>query len=530
MAGRRILIASPYASWHYHTAIEITLAHALRARGAQVLQVGCDGLFPVCDVHRANLNPRPANACVECQWRVLDGFRRLVAPLAWLGRWSDPAERSEIARWSRALRDDELAHAHWRSYPIGAWALSSALYQFRRSSLEGADAEVFATLRGQLEGCALAAAAYERLYEDVRPDALLVLNGRFFAHRAALELALRRGIRVHAHERGGAKDTLAWRSGSLYMDLEPARRLWAARAHLPLRAEELELVRRTLSDRRVGRGMSWSVQYSPAPQQEAALRERLALDERPLVAVFTSSDDEQATFPDYRAGAFPRARDWLPATVELARRMSDHQFVIRMHPGLVSFGANEGVLRDAEELSARLPENCRLVRPTEEVSSYSLADLAAVGIVYYTTLGLEMAARGQQVVAVAKGWYAHAGFCRFVEDARDYERAVRAASARARAEPADLEVARGAHRFLYHYFGDLSLPFPLVREEPMHCGKPSWRRTSELLPGRDAVLDRLCAALLEDRDVYPHARADDATRTEQDERAYFSGLGARAAA
>lgn len=529
MPHRRVVIASPYASWNYHTAIEATLAHALRARGAAVLQVGCDGLFPVCDVHRANLNPRPHNACVECQWRALDGLKRLAAPLTWLGRWSDASERAEIARWAAALPEDGLADARWRAHPIGTWALSSALYQFRRSSFDGADREVLATLRAQVEGCALAAAAFARLYDDVRPDALVVLNGRFFAHRAALELARERGIPVHAHERGGLKDTLTWRSGNAYQDLEPTRRLWAARAHLPLTSEELELVRRTLAERRVGVGMSWSVQYSPAPQQESALRERLRLDARPIVAVFTSSDDEQATFPEYRAGAFPQSLDWLPATVELARRMPDHQFVIRMHPGLVSFGSNDQALRRAEELAQALPDNCRLVRPKDDVSSYTLADIAAVGIVYYTTLGMEMAARGQQVVCVAKGWYAHGGFCRFAHSPEAYESVVRAAAAAARAG-ADVEVARSAHRFLYHYFGDQSLPFPLVREEPMHVGKPTWRRTSELLPGRDAVLDRLCEAVLEDREVFPHERPSDAARTRAAEDAYFAGFASLQAA
>jgi tetratricopeptide (TPR) repeat protein len=521
MSHRRVLVASLYASWHYHSAIEITLAHALRGRGAEVLQVACDGQFGVCDVYRENLNPRPRNGCVDCQARSIEAFRKLAAPLRWLGNWISPALRREVAEWAAGLDEQALETATWRGHPIGAWALSSALYQYRRSSFEADDASGRATLRAQVAGCALAAGAFDALYSDWQPDALVLLNGRFFAHRAAFELARQRGIRVHVHERGGLKDTLTWRSGVAYQELEPLRALWAARAELPLRTAELALVQRTLSERRQGQGMSWSVRYSPPPEAQEDVRRKLALDARPIVALFTSSDDEQATFPDYRVGAFPCSLDWLPASVALARRMPERQFVIRLHPGLVSFGTNDQTLRRVEELALDLPENCRLVRPKDDISSYTLADMAELGIVYYTTLGMEMAARGQQVVCVAKGWYSHGGFCRYVERPEDYEAGVRTACDAAARDGRSVEIARRAHRFLHHYFGDLSLPFPLVHEEPMGEGKPSWRRTSQLLPQQDPVLDRLCAAVLHDEPVFPHQRPDDATRDPADEQRYF---------
>ena len=54
----RVLFFSPYSAWKYHTALEVTWAHALKLRGMDVKFVLCNGLSGTCDVYRENLNPR----------------------------------------------------------------------------------------------------------------------------------------------------------------------------------------------------------------------------------------------------------------------------------------------------------------------------------------------------------------------------------------------------------------------------------------------------------------------------------------
>ena len=57
-----------------------------------------------------------------------------------------------------------------------------------------------------------------------------------------------------------------------------------------------------LQDRRVGRNYSWQ-KFSPPPQVVTEVKRRHNLDDRPIVVVFNSSDDETAAFPGRRAGA-----------------------------------------------------------------------------------------------------------------------------------------------------------------------------------------------------------------------------------
>lgn len=505
MKHSRCLVFSPYASWNYHTQIELTIARALALRGAEVWVLTCDGLFPVCDVHRRNLNPRKPGSCNVCQAESAIAMAEHGVRYHWLSRFVPVNVAREIEAWAAALRDDELAQACWRNAAIGEWALSSALYQERRARPDFADAEFTASFRRQLVSTALAFAGASGAFDELQPDLLFTLNGRFFAHRAAIEVARARGVRFVTHERGFLKDTLYLHDRELKHELEGDRRLWTLLRERALDDREIDFVERVLHERRFGKGMSWSVRYSPPPEEEAGLRAKLSLDDRPIVALFTSSEDEQATFPDWSAGAFQDGRDWLDATVEIARATPSHQFVIRMHPALVSMGSAVAALEHSAKLAERLPENCRIVAPKDDVSSYTLADAAEVVVVYYTTMGLEVAARGKQVLCVAAGWYGHAGFARFVARPSEYASALRDALGR----PADVEIARRALRFAHAVFARWSIAFDLVVEEPMHRGKRNFRTSSELNPGRHDTLDRICAFLLDGAELFPIEAAGD---------------------
>jgi hypothetical protein len=512
----RVLFFSPYGQWHYHVVQELTLAHALALRGAEVRVVSCNGLFSACDVYREGLNPRDGMSCLRCQAMTVTAHADLGVPFEWLGAFIPRASHAAVLAWAEALRDDELLRATWKGWPVGEWATSSAFFQFRMSSLELSDPKVVAGLRQHVHGAALAVEGLEPLLDEVRPDLLVTLNGRFFSHRAAFELARARGIRVVTHERGLLRGSMRFADNRRIHDIAAFHEMWERWRDVPLSRRELAWTAEVLEDRRHGRRLPW-VRYSPPPQDEGEVRARLGVGDRPVLALFTSSDDESAAFPDRRRGAFPDSLDWLPASVELARALPSHVLVIRLHPNLVGAGVNRQALDRVEALRRGLPENVRLVMPADDVSSYTLADMADVGLVYFSTLGLEMAARGQEVVATALGWYGHAGFVRRVDDRAAYVAAVSDACGRGRSE----DVARAALRFACHCYRDFAVPFPLVVEEPRHHGQPLYASLDELALGREPNLDRICAFLLDGAPLHDVPTAWHERRTSAAEDAFL---------
>nr|MBP7355540.1 hypothetical protein [Longilinea sp.] len=57
-----------------------------------------------------------------------------------------------------------------------------------------------------------------------------------------------------------------------------------------------------------------------------------------------------------------------------------------------------------------LPEHIRVIKPDEKINTYDLVDVADLGLVYTTTVGMEMAMNGVPVIVAGKTHYRNRGF------------------------------------------------------------------------------------------------------------------------
>ena len=517
--SKRVFIHSPYAVWGYHAAMEATLAHALRERGAEVRFTLCDALFRECDIFRRNTTGdanghRPPSACSHCQALQSTHLASYSLEWQWLGTWITRDRIARIETWVEGLADEELLDARWSGQPVGEWAKSSAFNQFRLSRISLENPEVVQVLRDCIVGTAISFDALSGAIDEFQPDVVVTFNGRFFSHRVAVELAHQRGLQLVTHERGFRKSTALLRSGGMIHELDLFDRIWSDWHDVPLTLEEVRATSQMFHNRRYGKDLNWK-SFSPPPGEADTLRRKLSLDSRPVVACFTSSDDEWLTFPERREGAFPDSLDWIPATLEAARQSPELQWVIRLHPNLVNYGVNEQAMQQARELAAQLPANCRLVMPTDDVSSYTLADIAACGVVYGTTLGIEMASRGKPVVAVARGWYGRTEMVRFAESPEAYLPTVRDAVR----EPVSFRKALLAHRFMSKLYNEVAVEFPWVEEQAGGKGALTFKASTELAPGNDPELDRICQFVLGEAPLQePPAEGAEGTRNPVEER------------
>ncbi len=507
----RVLFFSPYATWSYHTALEATWARALKQRGAEARFVTCNGLSGACDIYRDNLNPRDHKSCLECQAETASLFSFLEMPYDWLGTYLPVGTREKAEEWAANLAPEELLEARWRDMEVGAWAASSAYNQFRTAELDFEDEKVVEIVRDMVVGTVVFAEALEVLFETNRPDTMVLLNGRFFAHWAAIELAKRHGIRFVTHERGFHTDTLRFAENGRTHDLHGVRELWNQWRDIPLLPDEIADTAELLENRRMGRNFS-RLSFSPTPQTPDSVAQVLNLDSRPIVAVFTSSDDETAAFPERRQGAFPKSADFLPAVLELAKERPEVQFVIRIHPNVQKrqAGTNEDALRHAEEIRDQAPDNVRVVMPLDDISSYTLVDIADVGVVYASTIGLEMAVSGKPVLCMAQSTYSHVGAAKQIDQPEQLGSALDLALT----QGVDIEVARTAIRWTYRYFREFAIPFNLVhgpRDDSV--ASLMYESLDALEPGRHEVLDSVCRFLMnESNSVLPGVSEADRQR------------------
>jgi hypothetical protein len=504
----------------------MTILQALKLRGAAVEYVLCDGLYTDCDQFWGVVAPRPANACSMCQMQVVNLVHQMGMDFHWLGRYLQTDEQRAAKEWADALADDELLTATYGAWAVGEWVRASVQSHFRANEVDVSRPPVAKVMRSYVYSGLVACFALDRLLEESAPDVLLLFNGRQSSTRVALELARARGIRVITHERGTRNEQLYLVENESCLSLEPFRQMWRDWGEVPLTGDEVERIASFMAGREHGKDLSWD-QFTASTQPLDEVRAKLGLRaDRPVWALFTSSDDEVSGEADW-SSPFPSQRDWIARTIAYARVNPQIDLVIRVHPntgGKRSTGKNRKQLEEMRELGKNLPPNVRMIDPDDEISSYSLMDIAAVGLVWVSTVALEMACKGKQVVIAAGNYVAGTPFVTQIVDPDRYDEALTPLLALAPGAVA-ADVRRLALRFAYGLFFRVCIDFPLVRMTTARDSELAYHSLDALRPGRDAGLDRCVRVLLENEPICVPPTGAERARTTEAEDGFLADFG-----
>jgi len=501
-----ILCFAPYTDWSIHSARQVTILQGLRQRGCSVSYVTCDGVFSDCDLLQASTGApalRPANACLFCQARVATRLAGWGMPFRWLSNWLTSDDRKIAAEWVQSLEPLGYISARYKDWDIGEWVRSSVHRHFRFNTLDLSDPEVAVVFASYLYSGLLACVGLDRIFEEEKPDAQLLFNGRMAPTRIALELAKRRKIRTICEERGYVPNRLQLFHNANCLDVRDIAELWATWQSVPLSISEVDEIGRILEERWHGRSKDVTM-FSSGLTARNEIWKTLQLDpSRPLYALFSSSLDEAVEL-DTSLNSFPSQFAWIDATVKYALKHPEIQLVIRVHPNAGSrkslgFNTQDGAY--FEGLSRRLPANVRLVSGESKISSYDIAIAATLGLVWFSSIAAEMAAMGRPVVRVgSNNLLQYADFIFAPRNHHDYisilDRFVKASSQR------DEVSTVLAWRYAYLYLLRRSIPFPLVHQPKWFVGEMAYASHEDLAPGRDKSLDHICDVFMDGKPIH----------------------------
>lgn len=489
-----IICFAPYTDWSIHSARQVTILHALKQRGATVSYVTCDGVFSDCDLYqKSNGAPhgRQADSCLVCQSSVAARLAAWGMPYRWLGRWLSSEDFETASTWVAGLLPKDYPTATYGGWAIGAWMASSVHTHFRYNVIDPEAPDVMPVYGSYLYSGLLAALALDRLFEEEKPDVQLLFNGRMGPTRVALELAKDKGIRTLCEERSQVFGRITLFDNVNCLDLSAVDELWDLWRNQPLTEHEVRTLGALLEDRWRGTSKDVSV-FSTGLQNSATAA--LGLDpSRPVWALFTSSLDETIDEPR-SGGAFEDQYAWIDATLAFAKSRPDVQLVIRVHPNVASgesLGQNPQDVAYFEALPDRCPPNVIVVPSASQISSYSLAAEAELGLIWYSTIGLEMAALGKSVVRVGTNWLANCDFMLSATTPDAYATQLQNFESNDSVESAK-DIAAAAWRFAYVWYYRQSWPFPLVKQPAWYRGEPAWQKVSELDEGQDETIDHVC--------------------------------------
>lgn len=125
-----------------------------------------------------------------------------------------------------------------------------------------------------------------------------------------------------------------------------------------------------------------------------------------LVGLFTNLLWDGALEPDQ--ALYDDVYEWLADTIDIFKNLDDAHLVIKPHPAEHLRGTNESVGGWIRATYSQLPENVTILPPDTDVDTYELFTDLDLGIVYASTVGLEMVYDG--VPVVTSGYPPYHGF------------------------------------------------------------------------------------------------------------------------
>ena len=303
-----------------------------------------------------------------------------------------------------------------------------------------------------------ATAAASAWIKTKQPDVVIVPNGLILEFGAVQAAAEHAGVPVVSYEFGEQQERI-WLARDKPVMLQDTDALWAAKRDGSFSAEQKNKVRELFAARQQADLFSnFYRQWQDVPSEGAEkVRAALGLDERPMVQLAANVIGDSLTLG--RATFSGSMSAWLARTLAFFADREDVQLVIRVHPGERNL-PGPSVTDLVTEALPDLPAHMRVVGAEDPVNTYDLIQAADLGLVYTTTVGLEMAMSGLSVIVVGRTHYRGKGFSIDPDNWDEYFAALSASLA-------DLEGARldegrieQAWHYAYRFFFDYPQPFP----------------------------------------------------------------------
>ena len=392
------------------------MAEALAREGHEVVHVGCGGIYRrFCISMRAmglefdaDDNARAA-VCRDCDARkriLRDSFGFAASDLSELLTGEDMIDTEKAV--ATVTRDNFLDFSV-SEVPVGRLALYELILDHKKQDLQFSEPE-WQAYRVALNHAVLTIRAADRLFEQHRPDRVVVYNGLYSVNRVVCEFAERRGIPAFFLHGGGnlahGRRYLMIGRGNAFDYFRHLRDKWSEVSGRPCPASlQKEITEHFIELFRGRHFLAYSSAHNAAGP---SVRQRYGVPDRAklIVAAMSSYDERFAgevveALDAPESLLFERQADWIAALIAFVRQRADLFLLIRVHPREFP-NKREGVksehARLLETMLIDLPANARVNWPSDHVSLYDIAQEADLFLNAWSSVGKEMSLLGLPVV------------------------------------------------------------------------------------------------------------------------------------
>ncbi len=290
------------------------------------------------------------------------------------------------------------------------------------------------------------------------PDVLIVPNGAIQEFGVAYRIGKLLGIKTVTYEFGDQKNKVWISQGSEVMS-QDTDDLWAARQNSSISPANIRKVQRLMEERHKGAAIKNFIRFFDGipPQDAHTIKETLNLDERPIILLALNVVGDSLTL---KRNVYSKSMsEWVLRTIQYFTGKPEVQLVIRAHPGEVLL-KGISMLDIIKSEYPKLPENITCIGMQDKINTYDLIRISSLGLVYTTTVGLEMALHGLPVVVNGKVHYRGKGFTYDPDSWVNYFKFL----GQMCADPGSFQLSKeqidNAWKYAYLFFFEYPLHFP----------------------------------------------------------------------
>jgi capsule polysaccharide export protein KpsC/LpsZ len=189
--------------------------------------------------------------------------------------------------------------------------------------------------------------------------------------------------------------------------------------------------------------------------------------------------------------------EWIVDTIEAANKITDVQWLIKIHPAEAWDNPDSGVEQLIRNKFPDLPSHIKVIAAEENISPLDFFGLVDGAVTVYGTAGLELAIHGKPVILAGDAHYGKKGFTWDANDRSTYHGLLQQAS---RISSLSAEQINLAKKYAYCYFILRQIPVSVVANPSSKWWSFQFDQRERLLPGNDPAIDFLCERLLDGKD------------------------------
>lgn len=516
-ADIRILVWTAPGGMESIIEFEAMLATALTIRGVDIRFVVCDGSPTACIMRLLDICSNPQqwhDSCPGCEQKAVNVLDTYGFKYYKKGDYLTGEQKISIGTLADENNRKKICSTQYQGINIGQLALASTVRYSKGNHIENFD-EV---LQKYCTAGFVNFFSAEGILNDFNPHKLLMSHGTYVDWGVPFKLAVKKGIPVVVWNSAFEMRHFFFRTETDDFSNNRLQRIsntfWQKHKNDDLTDFQINRLKAYFNRRyRVGAddadpnknakrkrivGMhqfDTSILKPSSSHWDVIEKYKLNID-KPVWAIFTHVVWEGLY--NYGPILYQDESTWLIETINNISRFTDTEWLIRIHPGELQYQNSKSALEIIHSNFDELPENVKIIAPTDKVNTVDILPIINGGITIFGTVGLELAVQGKPVILCGRGYYGDKGFTYDCDSESEYIELLAKAHCINRLTEKQIKLARN---YAYTYF--------LKSQIPIECLKKNHKRTrwhldldkiNLLKPHRDKYIDIICKAIIKGGD------------------------------